>query len=42
MSANQFVRTFFRKGGGEIDKKTYNSLETDQQEMIQGVVIIGY
>ena len=38
MSANQFVKTFFKKGGGEIDKKTFNSLETDQQEMIQGVV----
>ena len=38
MSANQFVRALFRKGGGDIDKKTYNSLETDQQEMIQGVV----
>ena len=38
MSANQFVKSFFRKSGGEIDKKTYNSLEIDQQEMIQGVV----
>jgi len=37
MSAQSFVRSFFRKGS-EIDKKTYQSLETDQQEMIQGVV----
>jgi CBS domain containing-hemolysin-like protein len=31
------MKTFFKKGG-EIDKKTYNSLETDQREMIRGVV----
>jgi CBS domain containing-hemolysin-like protein len=43
MSASQIIRSLFKKGGGEIepkfvDKKTYNSLETEQQEMIQGVV----
>ena len=38
MSAQSFIKSFFRKGGSEIDKKTYQSLETDQQEMIQGVV----
>jgi CBS domain containing-hemolysin-like protein len=38
MSASSFKRSFFRKGSGDIDKKTYDSLETDQQEMIQGVV----
>jgi CBS domain containing-hemolysin-like protein len=31
------MKMFFKKGG-EIDKKAYNSLETDQREMIQGVV----
>jgi CBS domain containing-hemolysin-like protein len=31
------MKTFFKKGG-EINKKTYESLETDQREMIQGVV----
>jgi CBS domain containing-hemolysin-like protein len=30
------MKTFFKKAG-EIDKKAYDSLETDQQEMIQGV-----
>ncbi|AEF86030.1 hemolysin C [Treponema primitia ZAS-2] len=30
------MKLFFKKG--EIDKKTYQSLETDQQEMIRGVV----
>jgi CBS domain containing-hemolysin-like protein len=29
---------FFKKHSGEIDKKTYRSLETDQREMIKGVV----
>jgi len=38
MSAQSFVKNFFRKSGTEIDKRTYQSLETDQQEMIQGVV----
>jgi CBS domain containing-hemolysin-like protein len=38
MTANQFVKAFFKKVGTEIDKRTYNSLETEQQEMIQGVV----
>ena len=38
MSANQFVKAFFKKVGGEISKKTYDSLESEQQEMIQGVV----
>jgi CBS domain containing-hemolysin-like protein len=38
MSAALFAKTFFKKSGGEISKKTYESLETDQQEMIQGVV----
>ena len=38
MSAQSFVKSFFKKGGNEIDRKTYESLETDQQEMIQGVV----
>ena len=32
------AKTKFKKSSGEIDKKTYQSLETDQQEMIQGVV----
>jgi CBS domain containing-hemolysin-like protein len=38
MSTSSFKRSFFKKGSGDIDKKTYDSLETDQQEMIQGVV----
>ncbi|MCL2833734.1 MAG: hemolysin family protein [Treponema sp.] len=38
MSTQSFARSFFKKGGTEIDKKTYESLETDRQEMIQGVV----
>jgi CBS domain containing-hemolysin-like protein len=36
MSAGGFVKSLFKKG--EMDKKTYDSLETDQQEMIRGVV----
>jgi CBS domain containing-hemolysin-like protein len=36
MSAGGFVKSFFKKG--EINKKTYDSLEMDQQEMIRGVV----
>jgi CBS domain containing-hemolysin-like protein len=36
MSAGGFVKSFFKKG--EMSKKTYDSLETDQQEMIRGVV----
>jgi CBS domain containing-hemolysin-like protein len=31
------MKTIFKKGG-EIDKKAYDSLETDQREMIQGVM----
>ena len=38
MSAQSFVKSLFKKGGTEIDKKAYQSLESDQQEMIQGVV----
>ncbi|AEF82950.1 hemolysin family protein [Leadbettera azotonutricia] len=38
MNASSFKRGFFKKGSGDIDKKTYDSLEADQQEMIQGVV----
>jgi CBS domain containing-hemolysin-like protein len=38
MNANQFLKSFFKKAGMDMDKKTYNSLETEQQEMIQGVV----
>ena len=38
MSTQSFVKSIFKKGGTEIDKRTYESLETDQQEMIQGVV----
>jgi CBS domain containing-hemolysin-like protein len=36
MSAGGFVKSLFKKG--EMDKKTYQALETDQQEMIRGVV----
>jgi CBS domain containing-hemolysin-like protein len=36
MSAGGFVKSLFKKG--EMDKKTYESLESDQQEMIRGVV----
>jgi CBS domain containing-hemolysin-like protein len=36
MSAGGFVKSLFKKG--EMDKKIYESLETDQQEMIRGVV----
>ena len=38
MSAGQIRRSFFRRSSGDIDRKTYESLETDQREMIQGVV----
>jgi CBS domain containing-hemolysin-like protein len=38
MSTSSFKRGFFKKGSGDIDKKTYDALETDQQEMIQGIV----
>ena len=37
MSAKSLLKTIFRKDM-EIDRKTYESLETDQKEMIQGVV----
>ena len=37
MSAGAFIRSIFRRDG-EIDKKILESLETDQKEMIQGVV----
>ncbi|MCL2319242.1 MAG: hemolysin family protein [Treponema sp.] len=37
MSADTFIRTIFGRHR-EINKKTYESLETDQKEMIQGVV----
>ena len=37
MSADAFFKNIFRRGK-EIDKKTLDSLETDQKEMIQGVV----
>jgi CBS domain containing-hemolysin-like protein len=36
MSAGGFVKSFFKKG--EMNKKTYDALESDQQEMIRGVV----
>jgi CBS domain containing-hemolysin-like protein len=36
MTAGGFVKSLFKKG--EMNKKTYDSLETDQQEMIRGVV----
>jgi CBS domain containing-hemolysin-like protein len=36
MSAGGFVKSLFKKG--EMNKKTYDALETDQQEMIRGVV----
>jgi CBS domain containing-hemolysin-like protein len=32
------MRGFFKKNTGDIDRKTYDSLENDQREMIQGVV----
>jgi CBS domain containing-hemolysin-like protein len=38
MSLENFVRGFFKKKGGEINRKTYQALETDQREMIRGVV----
>ncbi|MDR3172564.1 MAG: hemolysin family protein [Treponema sp.] len=42
MSAGSFVKSFFKKGDkkGEdrIDRKTYQALETEQREMIRGVV----
>ncbi|MDR3343553.1 MAG: hemolysin family protein [Treponema sp.] len=43
MSAGSFVKSFFKKGDGKkgedrIDRKTYQSLETEQREMIRGVV----
>ena len=37
MSADAFIRSFFKKGS-DIDKKTYQSLEAEQKEMIQGIV----
>jgi len=37
MSTDSFFRSIFNKGG-DINKKTYGSLETDQKEMIQGIV----
>jgi CBS domain containing-hemolysin-like protein len=36
MNAGGFVKSLFKKG--DMNKKTYDSLETDQQEMIRGVV----
>jgi CBS domain containing-hemolysin-like protein len=36
MTAGAFVRSFFKKN--EINKKTYEALESDQREMIRGVV----
>ena len=38
MSTGNFVKTFFRKGDGDLNKKTYQSLEREQQDMIRGVV----
>jgi len=38
MSAQSFVKSLFKKNMPEMDKKTYQALETDQREMIQGVV----
>jgi len=37
MKAKSIARSFFRREG-EIDKKALESLETDQKEMIQGIV----
>ena len=37
MSAGSIIKTLFGRGR-EIDKRTYESLETDQKEMIQGIV----
>jgi CBS domain containing-hemolysin-like protein len=36
MNPSLLIKSLFKKG--DINRKTYNSLETDQQEMIQGVV----
>jgi len=36
MTAGSLLRSLFK--GDELDKKTYRSLESDQQEMIRGVV----
>ena len=41
MSADAFLKNIFRKGK-EIDKRTLDSLETDQKEMIQGVVDLSH
>jgi CBS domain containing-hemolysin-like protein len=38
MSLENFVQGFFKKKGGEINRKAYQALETDQREMIRGVV----
>ncbi|MDL2229676.1 hemolysin family protein [Treponema sp. OttesenSCG-928-L16] len=39
MNAGTFVKNFFKqKGEKKIDEKTYQSLESDQKEMILGVV----
>jgi CBS domain containing-hemolysin-like protein len=38
MNALSLLRGLFKKRGGGINKKTYRSLEEDQQEMIRGVV----
>ena len=37
MSPDGFIKSFFKKDK-EINKKTFQSLETDQKEMIQGIV----
>jgi len=37
MSVDAFIKSFFKKGS-DIDKKTYESLETDQKMMIQKIV----
>jgi len=37
MSPDGFIKSLFKKGR-EINKKTFQSLETDQKEMIQGIV----
>jgi CBS domain containing-hemolysin-like protein len=38
MKVEDFLRGLFRKKGGKINRKTYQALETDQREMIRGVV----
>jgi CBS domain containing-hemolysin-like protein len=41
MNPKSLIKSIFRKGN-EIDKKTLESLETDQKEMIQGIVELSF